>query len=268
MKPKNYMMFMDADEGGGGGDDGSSRGIDVFEGDGGQQAPEPQQREAQPQPQREAPPTVDARQLASEFGQVIGQHFRPPSKEMTTEEAKRLLSVWEPTKEWLAKYDNLETREQAIAEQRDGMIRQADTLMRYRMGEMMQQLEERYSPMLEAVRQQEARAGEWRFSQMFPQLNHDALRPLLFSVAQSMMANGVQARNERELFTAIARGVESVIKVSNPQFSLESNGTQVPPGKRTGHTAGALPVTTPGAGGGGQRGPGPPKPRGLAVFDP
>src|SRR5580765_8436882 len=215
MKPKNYMMFMDADEGGGGGDDGSSRGIDVFEGDGGQQAPEPQQREAQPQPQREAPPTVDARQLASEFGQVIGQHFRPPSKEMTTEEG-------------LAKYDNLETREQAIAEQRDGMIRQADTLMRYRMGEMMQQLEERYSPMLEAVRQQEARAGEWRFSQMFPQLNHDALRPLLFSVAQSMMANGVQARNERELFTAIARGVESVIKVSNPQFSLESNGTQVP----------------------------------------
>src|SRR5580765_7697427 len=213
MKPKNYMMFMDADEGGGGGDDGSSRGIDVFEGDGGQQAPEPQQREAQPQPQREAPPTVDARQLANEFGQVIGQHFRPPSKEMTTEEAKRLLSVWEPTKEWLAKYDNLETREQAIAEQRDGM---------------MQQVEERYSPMLEAVRQQEARAGEWRFSQMFPQLNHDALRPLLFSVAQSMMANGVQARNERELFTAIARGVESVIKVSNPQFSLESNGTQVP----------------------------------------
>src|SRR5580765_9113471 len=269
MRTKNDRMFLEGDDGGGmgGGDDGSSRGIDVFEGGEQQpQAPEPQQREAQPQ--REAPATVDARQLANEFGQVIGQHFKPPQREMTTEEAKRLLSVWEPTKEWLAKYDNLETREQAIAEQRDGMIRQADTLMRYRISEMMQQMEERYSPALEAVRQQEARAGEWRFSQMFPQLNHEALRPLLFSVAQSMLANGVQAKNERELFTAIARGVESVIKVSNPQFSLESNGTQVPPGKRTGHTAGALPVTTPGAGGGGQRGPGPPKPRGLAVFDP
>jgi hypothetical protein len=42
---------------------------------------------------------------------------------------KRLLNVWEPTKEWLARYDNLETRDQAIAEQRDGPS-QADTIMR------------------------------------------------------------------------------------------------------------------------------------------
>jgi hypothetical protein len=271
MIPRNYMMFFDADDGGGDGG-GESRGIDVFEGGGEQQAPEPQtQYEAPETPRREAPgPTVDAEQLAQKFGQVIGQHFRPPQREMTVEEAKKLMSVWEPTKEWLAKYDNLETREQAIAEQRDGLIRQTDTLMRYRMQEMMQQMEQQYAPALEMVRQQEARAGEWRFAQAFPQLNRQELRPLLFSVAQSYLANGSRFNSERELFTAIARGVESVIKVSNPQFSLESNGTTgaVPQGRRTGHTAGALPVTTPGAGGGGMRGPGPPKPRGLAIFDP
>jgi hypothetical protein len=101
--------------------------------------------------------------------------------------------------------DNLEPREQAIAEQRDGLIRQTDTLMRYRMQEMMDRMESQYAPVMEAVRQQEARAGEWRFAQTFPQLNRQELRPLLFSVAQSYLANGAKFGSERELFTAIAR---------------------------------------------------------------
>ena len=184
--------------------------------------------------------------------------------------------MWEPTKEWLARYDNLETRDQAIAEQRDGLIRQADTIMRYRMNEMQQAMEQRYGPVIGYMQQQEAAAGEHRFSQAYPMLNHQSLRPLLFSVAQSILASGARFSGERELFTAIARGVESVIKVSNPQFSLESNGANgqgaaAPAAtRRTGHTPGSIPVTTPGSGGGGggQKGTGPPKPRGLAIFDP
>jgi hypothetical protein len=278
---KNRLMFMEGDAGGGfGGDGGSdagagtdvSRGTAVFEGESAEpHAPEPQQ-ERQQVP---AAPQVNARELAAEFGQVIGQHFQPPRKELSQEEAKRLLNFWEPTKEWLAKYDNIETREQAIAEQRDGLMKQADTIMRYRMGEMQRMMEERYSPVVTYMQQQEAQAGEQRFAQAFPQLNKVELRPLLFSVAQSMLASGAQFRGEPELFTAIARGVESVIKVSNPQFSLEANGNggrgvAVPQvGKRTGPTAGSIPVTTPGAGGsGGAKGTGPPKPRGLAIFDP
>jgi hypothetical protein len=277
MISKHKCLFWDADDGGDGGGmatEESSRGLDVFEGDGPaakpEAAPEPPERE------REArAPTVDAGELAERFGHVIGQHFKAPPKEITVEEAKRLLNVWEPTKEWLARYDNLETRDQAIAEQRDGLIRQADTIMRYRMNEMQQAMEQRYGPVIGYMQQQEAAAGEHRFSQTFPQLNHQSLRPLLFSVAQSILASGTRFSGERELFTAIARGVESVIKVSNPQFSLESNGTNgqgaaVPQTRKTGHTPGAIPVTTPGSGGGGggQKGTGPPKPRGLAIFDP
>jgi hypothetical protein len=273
MKLKNDRMFWDADDGGGE----SSRGIDVFEG-----TDEPQQtalkEESAPTPEHDTKPTqptVDARQLAAEFGHVIGQHFQPPPKQITVEEAEKLLNVWKPTKEWLARYDNIETRDQAIAEQRDGLIRQADTIMRYRMSEMMQQLDQRYGPVVQHMQQQEAQAGEQRFAQTFPQLNHNGLRPLLFSVAQSLLASGTRFDSERELFTAIAKGVESVIKVSNPQFSLEANGASgqgaaVPQQRRTGHMPGAIPVTTPGsgAGGGGQKGTGPPKPRGLAIFDP
>ena len=277
---KDKMLFRDGEDGGDGGggggeaDTSSSRGIEVFE-DGAedrQQQPEaPGGAVRQQEPQQ---PTVDARQLATEFGNVIGQHFKPPQKEVSVEEAKRLLNVWEPTKEWLAKYDNLETRDAAIAEQRDGLIRQADTIMRYRMSEMQQQMEERYAPVVQYMQQQEARAGEWRFTQSFPQLAHEGLRPLLFSVSQNLLSQGVRFRDERELFTAIARGVEAVIKVSNPTFSLESNGSSgegaaVPQQRRIGHTKGSIPVTTPGAGGsGGPKGGGPPKARGIAIFDP
>lgn len=277
------MMFWDADDGGGDGGgvatEESSRGLDVFEGTGEQTArPEaaPERQSAPAQAEREArTPMVDAGELAERFGNVIGQHFKAPPKEITVEEAKRLLNVWEPTKEWLARYDNLETRDQAIAEQRDGLIRQADTIMRYRMNEMQQAMEQRIGPAIQYMQAQEAAAGEHRFSQAFPVLNHPGMRPLLFSVAQSILQSGARFSGERELFTAIARGVESVIKVSNPQFSLESNGTNgqgaaVPQTRKTGHTPGAIPVTTPGSGGGGggQKGTGPPKPRGLAIFDP
>src|SRR4029077_5902183 len=179
---KNRLMFMEGDAGGGfGGDGGSdaggdtdvSRGTAVFEGE---SAPEPQREERQQGQQVPAAPQVNARELAAEFGQVIGQHFQPPRKELSQEEAKRLLNFWEPTKEWLAKYDNIETREQAIAEQRDGLMKQADTIMRYRMGEMQRAMEERYSPVVTYMQQQEAQAGEQRFAQAFPQLNKVELR--------------------------------------------------------------------------------------------
>ena len=86
------MMFMDGDDGGGDGGGGEaepSQGMSVFEGDeSSQTTTEPQ---AQPEPQRAegpAPSFVDARHLAQEFGHVIGQHFQPPPKEMSIEEAK------------------------------------------------------------------------------------------------------------------------------------------------------------------------------------
>lgn len=269
------MMFLDGeDAGGGGAEGGDSRGQAVFdEPQTGSEAPAEAQGQPQGQPaQPEAKPMVDARQLASEFGQVIGQHFQPPPKEMTAEEAKRLLNVWEPSKEWLAKYDNLETRDQAIAEQRDGLIRQADTITQYRMREMMQEMQQTYGPAVQYMQKAEAQAGEARFKGMFPELAQDGVRPLLFAVSQNLLAQRIPFRSEHELFTAIAKGVEAVIKVSNPQFKLSNgNGGGAVPGtaRKTGPAAGGIPVTTPGSGGGGgPKGVGPPKPRGLAIFDP
>jgi hypothetical protein len=269
MRAKDEMMFMDGEGAEGGGDE-PSQGMAVFEGDEGQTTPEQAAEQSGGQSgEQPSPSFVDARQLASEFGHVIGQHFQPPPKEMSVEEAKKLLNVWEPTQDWQNKYDNLETRAQALAEQRDGLIKQADTIMRYRMQEMQSAMEQRYAPVVQYMQQQEAAAGEGRFAQTFPQLNHPGLRPLLFSVAQSMLASGARFGSERELFTAIARGVESVIKVSNPQFNLgNSNNGGVVQSQQPRGRAGSIPVTTPGGGGGGGvKGAAPPKPRGLAIFD-
>ena len=120
---------------------------------------------------------VDAKQLANEFGNVLGQQFKPQQPPMSAEQAKRLLNFWEPTPEWLAKYDNLETRQQAIAEQRDGLIRQADTIMQFRMREMMDQIQQTYGPVVQHMQQVEARNGEQRFNQVYPQLAYPGLRP-------------------------------------------------------------------------------------------
>ena len=218
-------------------------------------------------------PVVDARALASEFGQVIGQHFQPPPKEMTAEEAKRLLNVWEPSKEWLAKYDNLESREQALAELRDGLIRQSDTITQYRLREMMGQMQAVYGPVVQHMQAEQARAGEGRFKEAYPELAVDGVRPLLFAVSQNLLAQGVPFRSEQELFAAIAGGVEAVIKVSNPEFKLNGGGggTSAPVKRKSGPpvAAGGIPVTTPGSGGGGgMKGPALAKPRGMAIFDP
>jgi hypothetical protein len=220
-------------------------------------------------------PMVDAGALAERFGQVIGQHFQPPRREMTVEEAERLLNVWKPTKEWLAKYDNLESREQAIAEMRDGVIRHSDTITQYRLREMMQQMQQVYGPVVQHMQMEQAKAGEGRFKEAYPELGREEIRPLLFAVSQNLLGQGVQFRSEREMFQAIASGVEAVIKVSNPEFKLNgggNGGTPMNAAKRKQGSAaaqGGIPVTTPGSGGGaGPKGPSVAKPRGLAIFDP
>jgi hypothetical protein len=274
MKDKDRMMFLQEDgDGGGGGDmgmdEGPSQGAAVFD------EPTAPSREAPRETQPSVPQaaTVDARQLAHEFGSVIGQHFQQPVQQqrISPEEAKKLLNVWEPSDEWLQRYDNLETRTGALAELRDGLIRQADTIAQFRMREMMEGMERTYAPVVNYMQQQEARAGEWRFKQKFPDLAHDGLRPLLFSVSQNILAQGTPFRSEEELFAAIANGVEAVIKVSNPEFKLgNGSGSPMPAQRKQGRPVpGAIPVTSPGSSGGSgvRGGQGVTRPRGLAIFD-
>ncbi len=214
-----------------------------------------------------APTTVDAKQFAEQFGGVIAKEFSKVAKkdepQLTPEEAKKLLNVWDPTPEWIAKFDNLETRNAAIAEMRDGLIKHADTISQHRLKELQSALEEKFAPALERIRQMDERAAEERFDKAFPQLAKPTLRPLIQAVAKNLADKGKKFDDEASMFAAIASGAEAVIKETNPDFKLTAGSSPAPK-----KNSNAIPVTTPGAGGGvaSDKGAQPAPKKGLAIF--
>lgn len=293
------MIFFDAESGGGdgggtppaGGGEVVSRGAAAFEPvtkttTGEPPLPKPKTPEvpAQTGPKPEAgageppatpEPPFDASKFAKEFGATLSETLRPvidkatpTAPPMTPEEAKRILNVWEPDDNWYAQYDNLETRADAVAAMRDGLIRQADTLNQLRMREAIDQLREEIMPGFQMVSQTANQQREERLHSRYPQLAKPEMQPLVHAIATDMVQRQQTFTSETELFKALANGVEAVLKQSNPEFKLESPDNGAPqPVDRGGRQ---LPVTTPGGGGGaGRRADDskPAKPRGLAVFD-
>ena len=163
---------------------------------------------------------------------------------MSAEEAKKLLNIWEPTKEWQTKFDNLETREAALTEMRDGFQKQVDTISMARFQEMQSQIDARYAPLLRHIQQQETQAREARFNTRYPDLANPKLRPIINGVMQQLIAQKASFKNENEAFVALATNVEAAIKIYAPDIKLKGAAA---PAKSSGST---IPVTTPGAGGG------------------
>ena len=223
----------------------------------------------------ETPPTttVDAKELAKEFGDVLSEHFKPTTKEepkvdkLTTEEAEKLLNVWKPTKEWIAKFGNLETQEEALKEMRDGMVKHTDTISQYRLRELQTEMEKKYEPVLTYMAEVKERETKERFDKAYPQLSDPALGGLLESVTTKLKEAGKKYSDEKLLFDDIAKGVEAVIKVTSPEFKLSAGSTPAEKKPRS-QTSGGIPVTTPGAGGGSAaKTTATSKPRGLAIWD-
>ncbi len=308
MNTKKYknMMFFDADTGGGeggstgstgpadggGGDGGITRGATAFEpvtkqttGDrplpgekpqgSGSKGAETEHAEGVQDPPK-APAAFDPTKFATEFGKSFSESLKPviagqqpPAPKMTAEEARQLLKVWEPDDAWYAKYDNLETRKDAVAEMRDALVQQADTLNQFRMREAIDQLRQEFMPGLASVQETANQQRESRLHTSYPTLAKPEMQPLVSAIANDFVAKGQKFANEAELFKALATGVEAVMKVSNPEFKLETatngSGQQTENG-RSGRT---LPVSTPGGGGGTGRSESGSKPepkRGIAVF--
>lgn len=286
------MMFLagETGEGGGGGpasDVGLTRGAQAFEptpktSAGEQPLPTkpsegPKGAETPSEPEPGAQPAFDPAKFAETFGTKLGDVLKPvieqvqtPAEpQMTPEEARRILNVWEPDDNWYAQYDNLETRKDAVASMRDALITQADTLAQMRMREMIDAFKQEILPGIQNVQQTANQQREERFHSTYPLLAKPELRPLVDAIATDLHSRGQTFKTETEVFKAIANGVEAVLKVNNPEFKLETAETGG--GQQTNDRGGRqLPVTTPGGGGGtGRRESGqkPAKPRGIAIFD-
>jgi len=82
-------------------------------------------------------PTLDAKAFAESFAPMIAQQFKqnvpqqgtPP---LSKEEAAKLLNVYNIDDGFIQEFGNLETQKTAFEKFRDGLIRQADTIMQPR----------------------------------------------------------------------------------------------------------------------------------------
>ena len=217
------------------------------------------------------PPGFDPSAFAKEFGASVAESLKTvtkPEPQMTKEEAAKLLNVWNPDDAWYASYDNLDTRKDAIASMRDGLIRQADTIAQLRMQEEFAKLREEYAPKMSLIEEQTNRQREERFHGTYPQLKNPGLQPLISAVTENLVKEGKTFTSESEMFKAVANGVAAVIKVTNPEFNIEETAGSIP--ANTGRNNNQIPVTTPGAGGGTGRSTGAakgPVKKGLSIFD-
>ena len=241
------MFFEEADDLGGGSDDGISA-TDLLDTPDAPAKPEPKA----PAP---VPNLVDADALASKFGDALGKHFPKSAdqasaqpKQLTPEEAKKLLNVWEPDDAFLQEFDNIDSKKAAIAKMRDYFIKQADTLAQVRMQDMQErmekQLETKYGHISKHYEAESAKGRQTRFETKYPDLAKPELSPLLQAVATGLQAQGKTFDSEESLFDELAKGVEAVIKVNNPEFKLtaaQAAAIKQQPNR--------IPVTTPGSGG-------------------
>lgn len=297
-KYKN-MMFLDADAGGGDGGGGEaiagtgeiSRGAAAMEpvakqGTGERPLPAPKApassgpnaaptEGAAPSPEpTPAAGGFDAEKFAKTFADsiapVLQKGAEPAAPKMTPEEARKLLNTWEPDDDWYAKFGNLETQKDAVAMMRDALIRQADTLAQFRMNDALEKLRGEFMPHIQAMQQWADQQRDDRFVTKYPQLGDEKLRPLVIAVSEDLARQGKKFNSEAEAFAALANGVESVIKVNNPDFKLTEASSNGGGQSQSGQPSRSLPVTSPGASGGTGRQEGGGKKaeprRGMAIF--
>lgn len=246
MKKRKFMWFFAPDDGGGAG---GGTALESLPG------PEPEVETtlemegatAEPEPKADV---FDPKAFAETFGKTVGESLKgavpkAPEKPLTPQEAAKLLNVWEPDEAWYTKYDNLETRKAAVAEQRDALIRQADTITQIRLNQQREQYEAQLAPMKEFMQQQEVAARQGRFETAFPDLKGPTFSDMISYAAHTLAKEGKTFPTEKEAFAAVAQRVVALKQSSDPSFKLSSGATP-PPKKATG----AIPVTSPGAGGG------------------
>lgn len=173
-------------------------------------------------------------------------------KQITAEEAAKLLNFWEPGDEWFQQFGNMETQKQAVLAMRDGLARQFVTIMQHMLQDHGTTLRGEFDPIRNYVTEQQVQQRETRFNTAYPQLANPALSPVIGAVINQLAQTGaLKGKPEAEQFKAIAAGVEAVIKTQNPAFVLTKPAAKG--GTKPGH---AIPVTTPGGGGSGGGGRG------------
>lgn len=201
------------------------------------------------------PAGFDTAALARTLGDTLGEKLKgilpaQQQKQITPEEAMKMLNYWEPDDQWLQQFGNIDTQKQAVIAMRDGLTRQFMTIVNALVQDREAQIHSKYEPVLTWKQEQEKAAREARFDKKYTQLADPNLKPIVYSVIGHLKTAGTLTGDETKDFEAIARGVEALIKTQNPNFRLEvstaGGQTKQKPGSGS-----RIPVTSHGGGGGG-----------------
>ena len=207
------------------------------------QSEETTSTEVTPNPGASAP--FDTKAFATEFAAALAPALKPVEaapqpKQYTPEEIDAALGRWKPDATWKEKFDNLESRDEAVLAMRDGFMQQADRLAQIRTHQAIEQLRQQFAPL---IQQQEAARVEQAyetFGKAYPQFASPKLRPLADRIAEGLMSGGKKFASSEEFFSSVASGMAEVARETNPNFVLT-------PAASAGSSSGTKTVSNPNA---------------------
>lgn len=170
---------------------------------------------------------------AEAFARTLGESLRPaaaleaPKKVWTEEELDQTFNRWKPTKEWLAKYSNLETQEEAIKEMHAGQRKEFSTINNIQMQLLRAELMKEFAPIQQDVQQRQVEHAYSTFGKAYPQFADKAMRPFVDAVASRLQAEGFKDTGEK-FMDAVASRLAVAMKSTNPNFQLTPRGTSSP----------------------------------------
>jgi len=176
-----------------------------------------------------APSAFDPNQMADAIAQGLARHQQgqqTSQSEMTPEQMKQMLQVWEPDDAFVQGFFQAEDPRKALLDLRDGIMKQASTYAYLAMQSVKNELMKQFEPVLIAHQQQQNEATEKRFYDKFSNLSeYKALMP---AVLQGLQAQNAQFQTEDELFTRVAQEMTKLVRAAVPNFQVLPTTSNTP----------------------------------------
>lgn len=217
----------------------------------------------------------DPKEFAKEFSSAFTNEFvsktqkEPEQKQISPEEAKKLLNVWEPDDNYFQRFGNMDTQKAAFLEMRDGLIKQMDTIMQARQYQMDQQWKQQFEPVQQMLTQRQHQEQIDKFEKAYPSLAKPSLSDVRTTIGQRLQASGAfKDKTEPEAFKILAEAMASVAKEFDPNFSLETSASNNSKTSRNGNsiTPSSLGSQGGGSGGGGNSDSGFKQPKAVSFL--
>lgn len=196
------------------------------------------------------------------FGEVIAKQFkqqddsrqkeqapRPPTPEERAA-ARKQFGMFDADDAFVQKFGNIETQKQAIQEMVDRIYESQGNITAAMLAKQDQAWQDRFQPVHQMLTKREEDERVSRFHSRYPQLADPEMQAAISGVGQQLAKQGAfNGLPEAKAFEVLAKGVESLAKKYNPQFTLTA--------KTDSKSSNELAVEPSGArGGGGQAGSG------------